>query len=415
MMNAFKLRHWDHEGINLHSWDICLSRGPFSMLLNAQVRSQFIAEVSGLTESLAFTLFVTAIRKSAHVARHDAEATNPYDLALGLTLKHLLHLMESHDEPFHPFASTVSGTAAVESLTLGDWTALSGAAFNTGLGRGGSVRLALFMGIVNFRLGRWWNSGIRYEERPGRYAQNLWRRIKRLPISLFNTQSLLLSEWQARFHGPNRWHWYLSDGGHFEVTGAYELIRRRLRFIVLSDAGEDPDYQFKDLSTLTRQVRGDFGATIQWLDVGPKPPTTAASAATASPSQPPDRQILGRLNQDKWTPYQSPGPDWMKDLPDYIKEFINPEALGKFKELRRDGHTHAALARITYDDDAAASSWLLLLKPGLAGDELQDVQQYAAAHKDFPQQPTFDQVFDDAQWESYRALGEHIGAKALGL
>jgi hypothetical protein len=34
---------------------------------------------------------------------------------------------------------------------------------------------------------------------------------------------------------------YLSDGGHFENLGIYELVRRRCRFIVASDAGGDPD------------------------------------------------------------------------------------------------------------------------------------------------------------------------------
>ena len=35
-----------------------------------------------------------------------------------------------------------------------------------------------------------------------------------------------------------------------------------------------------------------------------------------------------------------------------------------------------------------------------------------AAHvRAFPQEPTTDQFFDEAQWESYRALGEHIGAQ----
>ena len=34
---------------------------------------------------------------------------------------------------------------------------------------------------------------------------------------------------------------YLSDGGHFENLGVYELIRRRCRHIVLCDAGADPE------------------------------------------------------------------------------------------------------------------------------------------------------------------------------
>ena len=33
---------------------------------------------------------------------------------------------------------------------------------------------------------------------------------------------------------------YLSDGGHFENLGIYEMVRRRCRLIVVSDAGRDP-------------------------------------------------------------------------------------------------------------------------------------------------------------------------------
>ena len=37
-------------------------------------------------------------------------------------------------------------------------------------------------------------------------------------------------------------HWvHLSDGGHFENLAAYELIRRRCRYLVISDAGCDPN------------------------------------------------------------------------------------------------------------------------------------------------------------------------------
>ncbi|MEO5912962.1 MAG: GMC oxidoreductase [Luteolibacter sp.] len=289
---------------------------------------------------------------------------------------------------FHPLASTKSKVAAVESLTLGEWTALSGAAYSTGLGRGNNLPMALFMGLVNFRLGRWWDSGILYQERPGRYPLNLWRKLQRLPISLFRMQSLLLSEWKARFDGPNRWHWYLSDGGHFEVTGAYELIRRRVPFIIISDAGEDSTYELEDLAVLTRQVREDFGAEIEWMD---------AVEANALLVPPPGQSLA-------W-PYS-----WMV-----------PGSLGSIRDIKRDTITHAALARIIYRKESDGcckepnsyrsepDGLLLLLKPSLTGDESQDIAQFAKRFENFPQQPTLDQVFDDAQWESYRGLGQHIG------
>jgi hypothetical protein len=47
------------------------------------------------------------------------------------------------------------------------------------------------------------------------------------------------------------------------------------------------------------------------------------------------------------------------------------------------------------------------------GDETFDVLQYRQQHAEFPQEPTGDQYFDEAQWESYRALGEHVSAKVF--
>jgi hypothetical protein len=39
------------------------------------------------------------------------------------------------------------------------------------------------------------------------------------------------------------------------------------------------------------------------------------------------------------------------------------------------------------------------------------VHNYGAVNKEFPQQTTGDQFFDEAQWESYRMLGVEIGRR----
>jgi hypothetical protein len=51
-------------------------------------------------------------------------------------------------------------------------------------------------------------------------------------------------------------------------------------------------------------------------------------------------------------------------------------------------------------------SLLIVLKPNMIPDAPLDVVEYRAEHKPFPHQSTLDQFFDDAQWESYRRLGE---------
>ena len=50
----------------------------------------------------------------------------------------------------------------------------------------------------------------------------------------------------------------LSDGGHFENLGLYEMVRRRCRFIVLSDAGCDPGITFEDLGNAVRKISIDL-------------------------------------------------------------------------------------------------------------------------------------------------------------
>jgi len=60
----------------------------------------------------------------------------------------------------------------------------------------------------------------------------------------FPVQVCLLDEFLARFPGTARKHWYLSDGGHFENLGGYELIRRRRPLIVIVDAEQDADFEF---------------------------------------------------------------------------------------------------------------------------------------------------------------------------
>src|SRR5207249_1842390 len=58
---------------------------------------------------------------------------------------------------------------------------------------------------------------------------------------------------------------YLSDGGHFENLGLYEMVLRRCHYIVVSDAGEDPECFFADLGESVRKIRIDLGIPIREL------------------------------------------------------------------------------------------------------------------------------------------------------
>jgi hypothetical protein len=282
---------------------------------------------------------------------------------------------------FRIFASDSAGDEIeVEPLTLGDWVGISGAAFTTGIGYRTSLGLSLLSGMANVRLGYWWNSGVdpasRESQTPPRM---LWRLARRLP--LFPVQRLLLNELLARFPGTALKWWYLSDGGHFENTAAYELIRRRVPLIVVLDNGADPGCLLEDMGNLVRKARLDFQTEIRF--VGEECDGRVTQIARAY------KDTVGTLGQ------------------------LRPTLPAEKGEGPPRAARHIAAAVVDYPD--GQRGLLLLVKPTLLGNEPSDVLQYAANHPRFPQEPTSDQFFDEAQWESYRKLGEHIGAQLSGL
>ncbi|MGE7957612.1 hypothetical protein ACQKQA_13655 [Pseudomonas sp. NPDC089530] len=258
-------------------------------------------------------------------------------------------------------------------LTIGQWIGVSGAAFTTGLGRATSLGTSLLLGLANIRLGNWWPSrfvdpghqGLQETQEP---QENLGAKMSRwLP-----TQTYLFYELSAHFHGLRRAYQYLSDGGHFENTAAYELLRqeRQVELIVLCDCGCDPDYQFDDLSNLIRLARIDHGLEIRE-----------------------DTAIVKQKVLDK---------------------VFAPMA--QFKTQPSATDQHCALLLNVYAGDAADTpvSRILVLKPRLIGSVSLDVQNYAQANTAFPNQTTIDQFFDEAQFESYRQLGLSIGQQVFG-
>ncbi len=246
-------------------------------------------------------------------------------------------------------------------LTIGQWIGISGAAFSTGIGRGTGLGTALVFGLANIRLGWWWDSG-----QPSRqYVWPMWR-----------NQTFLDREFRAHFVGQDDSHWYLSDGGHYENTGVLELLRRRVGFIVCCDCGADPNYTYEDSANLMRLARIDFGAEFELISPE-KAPVLAARAAE-----------IGR--------YFAGDEDELAEKPQ-----------GKNNQC-------ALLYRVTFasnDTNQPTECFVLMLKPRLILDAPLDLFEYQTKNPDFPQQTTFDQFFDEAQWESYRKLGAMIGSR----
>jgi hypothetical protein len=268
-----------------------------------------------------------------------------------------------------------------EVMTLGRWVSLSGAAFSSALGARTTVPLALLATFANVRLGYWWDSGLG----------------KGWTGPLLPVYRGLLSELIARLRGTGIRLWNLTDGGHFENLGGYELIRRKLPLIVLIDAEADPDFEFPGLSELMRKARLDFGAEISFLDeAGLKELRKRKNEFGHEYYEDDDGTFttLERLRRGKWT------------------ENRGYASLAGEADRREYSRAHAAIATVTYRDGSAGR--IVYVKASLTGREPADVLQYHAAHPDFPHETTSDQFFDEAQWESYRRLGEWVGGAVLG-
>ena len=267
-----------------------------------------------------------------------------------------------------PFATQQGGSGINSPLAMGQWIGTSGAAFSTGIGRETSLGMSLLMGAANVRLGVWWGSG----QANRQYSRRPLALLGTAVGAVFRTQTYLSYEFRARFFGLRRQWQYLSDGGHFENTGIYELLRtkRNVGWILASDNGADPDYSFADLANLIRLARIDLGVDL--AVVRDFSAWTALGAVFGTPEQ-----FKKRAGDD---------PAARK-----------PRAL--LLRARREG--------------SASSTWIVLLKPANHDDAPADVQQYAREHASFPQESTTDQFFNEAQWESYRALGYHIARQIL--
>ena len=268
-----------------------------------------------------------------------------------------------------------------DALSLGRWVAVSGAAVSTGLGSRTSFGLSLLLGLANIRLGYWWKSGCDHGARKQATAltdtETAWRAITRLlPV-----QAHLIDECVARFYGPSRSLWYLSDGGHFDNTGLYELIRRRVPFIIACDNGADPDYAWQDVGDFVRKARADFDAEIRFLE----------------------RHELDERLAPGLKPYVASWEDFRRFERGAGRRSTASPAGGSSSDA-----AYASLAEVSYLGSTLKTT-ILFVKPNLRGDESADLLTFWKSHPDFPQETTLDQYFDEAQWESYRCLGEHVG------
>lgn len=228
-----------------------------------------------------------------------------------------------------------------EGMSLGRAMAISGAAASPNMGYHSSKLVSFVMTLFNVRLG-WWMPN------PAEHFRKIWsKREPTIGLEALYAEAIAGATDERRFV-------YLSDGGHFENLGIYEMVRRRCRVIVAVDATSDPNYVNEDLQAAIQKIRVDFGVSIAFDE----------PLVSADTSREADRCVsIGSINYP---------------------------AAGYGSEM----------------------GTLIYIKPALPKNLPLDVKRYAESHTKagsaFPHQATSDQFFDEAQFESYRMLGYEI-------
>jgi len=229
-------------------------------------------------------------------------------------------------------------TYAGGAMALSNALTTSGAAIDPDMVATRARAVSFLMALLNVRLGYWArNPKFGHERDPLRPWWWVFIAREMLGVGLDET----------------RRHVHLSDGGGFENLGIYELIRRRVRYLIVTDVGADPRTTLGDLGQAIERVRVDFGAEID-------------------------------LAADRL--YHERDQDLMQ----------RPYVLGS----------------VRYAD--GSSGQILYIKPVLCAGLTADIYAYWRAHTAFPDEPTSQQFFAEPQFEAYRALGQQIIAGLLG-
>jgi hypothetical protein len=229
-----------------------------------------------------------------------------------------------------------------EGISLGTAVAISGAAASPNMGYHSSPLVTFILTLLNVRLGAWLGN-------PGPAGDRTFHlgypKLGVLPI---------ISEAFGLTDDTNPYV-YLSDGGHFENLGLYEMVLRRCHYIVVSDAGQDPVCSFADLGGAVRKIRIDLGIPIEF------------------------------------------------DTP------MSIFARSDLAEQNRIGRSFA-IGRICYDrvdGNGVKDGVLIYIKPACYGQEPRDIYEYFKTNLTFPHESTADQFFSESQFESYRMLGAY--------
>ena len=239
------------------------------------------------------------------------------------------------------FRRTDDGYAG--ELTLGRAFSTSGAAVSPNMGYYSTAPVTALLTFCNLRLGGWFPNprSRHFKESNPKFG---WIQIVREIMGFTDAKEDFV---------------YLSDGGHFDNLGAYELVRRRTKKIYICDAGADPKSTCHELAMLIRNARIDFSVAID-IDVS--------------------------------------------------KLARNQETGLSEKQI--------AFGKIFYPANGVQSQEtgeIIYLKLNLTKEDSTDLLSYQIRNPDFPHQSTVNQFYSESQFESYRYLGYSVAQRGFSM
>jgi hypothetical protein len=238
-------------------------------------------------------------------------------------------------------------------VSLATAMSISGAAASPNMGYHSSAATAFLMTLFNVRLGAWMTNPSVVKATGAGVAAS----------KSANALRAILSELAGTTNDRGR-DVYLSDGGHFENLGLYEMLRRGCRYIVVSDAGSDPQCNFTDLGNAVRKAKIDLNVDISFDEIKIRRRRDGEDAGDAGGDQ-------------------------------------AAFAVGTIVYPHRDGEDPATPRR---------EGKLIYLKSSYFAEEMlpPDVVAYAKLNRAFPHETTADEFFSESQFESYRKLGYRL-------
>jgi hypothetical protein len=233
-----------------------------------------------------------------------------------------------------------------DGISLGTAIAISGAAASPNMGYHSSPLVTFILTFLNVRLGAWLGN-------PGTAGNKTFQLgFPKISVRPMIEEAFGLTDACNPYV-------YLSDGGHFENLGLYEMVLRRCHYIVVSDAGQDPICSFADLGSAVRKIRIDLGIPIDFDE---------------------PMSIFARSNK---------------------------------KSQNKSGRS-CAIGKIRYSvvdqikgGPKIEDGVLIYIKPACYGEEPRDIYEYFKSNEAFPHESTADQFFSESQFESYRMLGAY--------